>query len=59
MKLLGLAATGTLAGLALLLAMVIRLVEPGLGLSLVAYATMCAGMMLGLAGALQSGGLRR
>ena len=59
MKLLGLAATAMLAGLALLLAMVIRLVEPGLGLSLTAYATICAGMMLGLAGALRCEGRRR
>lgn len=59
MKLLGLAATVMLAGLALLLAMVIRLIEPGLGLSLVGYATVCAGMMLGLAGAVQRDGSRR
>ncbi len=59
MKLLGLAAAVMLAGLVLLLAMVIRLFEPGLALSLIAYATICAGMMLGLAGALQSEGRRR
>ena len=59
MKLLGLAASVMLAGLALLLAMVVRLVEPGLGLSLMADATLCAGMMLGLAGAVQSEGRRR
>lgn len=39
-----------LAGLALLLAMVIRLIEPGLGLSLFTYAGVFAGMLLGLAG---------
>ena len=59
MRLLGLAAIVLLAGLALLLAMVVRLVEPALGLSLLAYATICAGMMLGLTGALQSEGRRR
>ncbi len=42
-----------LAGLALLLAMVVRLSEPSLVWSLVAYATICAGMGLGLAGAVQ------
>jgi hypothetical protein len=59
MKLLGLAATVMLAGLALLLAMVIRLVEPGLVLALFGYATICAGLMLGLAGALKCEGRRR
>jgi hypothetical protein len=59
MKLLGLAATVMLTGLALLLAMVIRLIEPGLALSLFGYATICAGMMLGLAGAVQCEGSRR
>lgn len=59
MKLLGTAAAAMMTGLALLLAMVIRLVEPGLGLSLIAYATICAGMMLGLAGAVQSESRRR
>jgi hypothetical protein len=59
MKLLGLAAIIMLAGLGLQLAMVVGLMEPGLGLSLVGYATICAGMMLGLAGALQSDGGQR
>ena len=59
MRLLGLAAIVMLAGLALLLAMVIRLIEPNLALSLFGYATICAGMMLGLAGAVQSEGRRR
>ena len=53
MRQLGCAAGVMLAGIVLLLAMVIRLVEPSLGLSLIGYATICAGMMLGLAGALQ------
>lgn len=59
MRLLGLAAIVMLAGLGLQLAMVVGLVEPGLGLSLIGYATICAGMMLGLAGALQRDGSRR
>lgn len=59
MRLLGLAAIIMLAGLGLQLAMVVGVVEPGLGLSMLGYATICAGMMLGLAGALQSEGRRR
>jgi hypothetical protein len=59
MRLLGLAAMIMLAGLGLQLAMVLGLLEPGLGLSLIGYATICGGMMLGLAGALQSDGRRR
>jgi hypothetical protein len=59
MKLLALAAAVMLAGLALQLSMVVGLVGPGLGLSLFGYATICAGMMLGLAGALQRDGSRR
>jgi hypothetical protein len=59
MRLLGLAAIVMLAGLGLQLAMVVGLLEPGLGLSMLGYATICAGMMLGLAGALQSEGRRR
>jgi hypothetical protein len=59
MRLLALAAIVMLAGLGLQLAMVVGLVEPGLGLSMLGYATICAGMMLGLAGALQSEGRRR
>jgi uncharacterized membrane protein len=39
-----------LAGLGLLLAMVIRLIEPGLGFSLSGYAGIFAGLLLGLAG---------
>lgn len=58
MRLLGLAAIVMLAGLGLQLAMVVGLVEPGLGLSLLGYATICAGMMLGLAGAVQRDGSR-
>lgn len=59
MRLLGLAAIVMLAGLALLLAMVIRLADPSLAWSLLGYAGICAGMMLGLAGAVQRGGGRR
>jgi hypothetical protein len=59
MKRLGLAAVVMLAGLALLLAMVIRLVEPGLAWSLIGYATICGGMILGLAGAIQCERRRR
>jgi hypothetical protein len=53
MRLLGLAAGIMLAALALFLAMVIGLVQPSLGLSLAGYAAICAGMIVGLAGALQ------
>jgi hypothetical protein len=52
-RLLGLAAAVIIAGLALLLGMVIRLAEPSLAWSLLAYAAICAGMMLGLMGAVQ------
>ena len=53
MRLLGCAAGVMLAGLALVLAMVIGLAEPGLAWSLIGYATICAGMGLGLAGAVR------
>lgn len=59
MRLLVLAATVMLAGLALLLAMVVRLTEPSLAWSLVAYGAVCAGMILGLAGAVQRERARR
>lgn len=59
MKLLAGAAGVMLAGLALLLAMVIRLAEPSLAWSLIGYAMICAGMMLGLAGAVGREGSRR
>ncbi|MFW6094776.1 MAG: hypothetical protein ACODAC_12450 [Pseudomonadota bacterium] len=59
MKLLGLAGAVMLASLALFLAMVIGLVEPSLGLSLAGYAAICAGMVMGLAGALQRESGRR
>lgn len=59
MRLLALAAIVMLAGVGLQLAMVVGLVEPGLGLSLLGYATICGGMMLGLAGAVQRDGSRR
>jgi hypothetical protein len=58
MRLLGLAAIIMLAGLGLQLAMVMGLLETGLGLSLIGYATICAGLMLGLAGALRRDGSR-
>lgn len=58
MRLLGSSAIVMMAGLALLLAMVIRIAEPSLGLSLAGYAMICAGMMLGLAGALLRNGSR-
>lgn len=38
------------AALALLLAMVVRAIEPGLGLSFAAYAALFAGMLLAFAG---------
>lgn len=41
------------SGLALLLAMVIRLIEPGLALSLLGYATAISGMLMGVAGAVR------
>ena len=59
MRLLGLAAIVMLAGVGLQLAMVVGLLEPGLGLSMLGYATLCAGMMMGLAGAVQRDGSRR
>jgi hypothetical protein len=42
-----------LAGLALLLAMVVRLIEPSLMLSLLGYASLFAGMFLALPGAVR------
>jgi hypothetical protein len=53
MKLVLAGATIMLGGLALLMAMVIRLIEPGLALSLFAYATALGGMMVGVAGAVR------
>lgn len=50
MRLIACAAAIMLTGLGLLLAMVVRLVEPSLALSLVSYATTFVGMMVGLAG---------
>lgn len=44
-----------LGGLLLLLAMVVRVIEPGLGLSLLAYATTFLGLLLGFAGAVRLG----
>jgi hypothetical protein len=48
-----------LAGLSLLLAMVVRVVEPALGLSLLGYASFFAGMLLTLMGAIRYIGSRR
>ena len=59
MRLLVMAAGVMLAGLALLLAMVVRLAEPSFAWSLIGYASICAGMILGLAGARQRPGSRR
>jgi len=59
MRLLVGAAGVMLAGLALLLAIVVRLAEPSLAWPLIGYATICAGMMLGLSGALQRERSRR
>jgi hypothetical protein len=42
-----------LSGLTLLLAMVVRLIEPGLALSLLAYASTFVGMLLGMMGAVR------
>jgi hypothetical protein len=50
MKLVAAGACVTLAGLALLMAMVVRVVEPGLGLSFLAYAALFAGMMIAIIG---------
>lgn len=54
MKLIVLGVCLMLAGLTLLLAMVIRLLEPGFGLSLFSYASVFGGMLLGLAGVIKS-----
>lgn len=59
MRLLLLAAIMMLAGLSLLLVMVVRLAEPSLFWSLIAYAAICAGMITGLAGAVQREQKRR
>jgi hypothetical protein len=59
MRLILLGAGITLGGLVLLLAMVIRLIEPGLALSLAGYATAFVGMFIGLAGAVRLSGRRR
>jgi hypothetical protein len=50
MKLILAGAAMMTAGLALLLAMVVRLIDPGLALALLGYATLFVGMLLGLAG---------
>ena len=48
-----------LAGLALLLAMVVRVIEPSLPLSLLGYAALFLGMFLALPGAVQYAQRRR
>jgi hypothetical protein len=48
-----------LGGLLVLLAMVIRLIEPSLALSLLSYATTFVGMLLGMMGATQYAQRRR
>lgn len=50
MKLVAAGACVTLVGLALLMAMVVRTIEPGLALSFVAYAALFAGMMMAIVG---------
>jgi hypothetical protein len=59
MRLVLLGAAIMLGGLALLMAMVVRVIEPGLGLSLFAYATAMTGMVVGLAGAVRHAADRR
>ena len=59
MRLFLCAAGVMLTGLALLLAMVVRLAEPSLAWSLIGYASICTGLVLGLAGALQRQHSRR
>ncbi len=51
MKLMLLGAGVMLAGLVFLLAMTARIIEPGLALGLVGYATAMGGMLIGVAGA--------
>jgi len=48
-----------LAGLALLLAQVSRAIEPGLALSLIAYAAAFGGTVVGIAGLIQVLSVRR
>lgn len=59
MKFVAAGACVTLAGLALLMAMVVRAIEPGLALSLLAYAALFAGMMLVVIGAVRRARARR
>jgi hypothetical protein len=49
----------TLAGLALLLAQVSRAIDPGLALSLIAYAAAFGGTLAGIAGLIQILSVRR
>lgn len=53
MKLMAAGACVTLAGLSLLMAMVVRSLEPGLALSFIAYAMLFVGMMLAVIGAVR------
>jgi hypothetical protein len=58
-KLFACAAAIMLAGLALLFAMVVRVIEPALSLSLVGYASFFAGMLLAFMGAVRCSASRR
>jgi len=55
MKLIACGAGVTVAGLACLLLMVMRVIEPGLAGALLAYSGAFAGMLLALAGAVRVG----
>jgi hypothetical protein len=57
MKLIAFGVPLMLGGLALLFAMVVRSIEPGLWLSLLGYAAMFAGAMLAIVGTVEA--LRR
>lgn len=59
MKLMLCGAGISLTGLLLLLAMMIRLIEPGLALSLLGYAGLLAGMLVAVAGAARKAHQRR
>ncbi|AGA34004.1 hypothetical protein TVNIR_2361 [Thioalkalivibrio nitratireducens DSM 14787] len=59
MRLLIVGVAVALAGLALLLAQATRALEPGLALSLLAYAVAFGGMLAGIAGAIRGFQRRR
>ncbi len=59
MKLVFAGACVMAAALALLLAMVVRAIEPGLGLSFAAYAALFAGLLLAFAGIVRVARRRR